>query len=118
MFSLCTQTNNAFHSGTLKTSILAGSTFNVTWHLGYPHRGGFKIQVLNQKEKPILDLTKSETGFVTGDPTALSYEVKLPKDFECRDCSIRLLRQAGEWGKSYTFWSCADVDIIPSKDSN
>ena len=25
-------------SGSVKTSLLTGSTFNVTWHLGYPHR--------------------------------------------------------------------------------
>jgi len=45
---------------------------------------------------------------------ALAHEVHLPKDFVCRDCTIRLLRQASEWGKNYMFWSCADVDIIPS----
>lgn len=101
--------------GTLKTSILSGSTFNVSWHLGYPHRGGYRIQVLDQREKPILDLTSGQNNsvFVEGDPTALAYSVSLPKNFECRDCTIRLIRQASEWGKNYMFWSCADVDIIP-----
>ncbi|KZS04520.1 Uncharacterized protein APZ42_032839 [Daphnia magna] len=104
--------------GSLKTSILSGSTFNVTWHLGYPHRGGYRIQVLDASEKPILDLTNGgqqnkSSVFVEGDPTALSYLVQLPKDLECRDCTIRLIRQASEWGKNYMFWSCADVDIIP-----
>ncbi len=107
------------NAGTLKTSILSGSSFNVTWHLGYPHRGGYRIQVLDSREKPILDLTgqqkNSSSVFVEGDPTALSYLVQLPKDLECRDCTIRLIRQATEWGKSYMFWSCADVDIIPRK---
>lgn len=108
--------------GSLKTSILSGSTFNVTWHLGYPHRGGYRIQVLDASEKPILDLTNGgqqnkSSVFVEGDPTALSYLVQLPKDLECRDCTIRLIRQASEWGKNYMFWSCADVDIIPRKSS-
>lgn len=103
--------------GTLKTSILSGSTFNVTWHLGYPHRGGYRIQVLDSREKPILDLTQGQNNsvFVDGDPTALAYSVTLPKELQCKDCTIRLIRQASEWGKSYMFWSCADVDIISRK---
>ncbi|CAG7730586.1 unnamed protein product [Allacma fusca] len=27
--------------GTLKTSLISGSKFNVTWHLSYPHRVSF-----------------------------------------------------------------------------
>ena len=46
---------------------------------------------------------------------AQRYEIQLPKDFECRDCTMRLIRQASEWGGNYRFWSCADVDIIPRK---
>lgn len=43
-----------------------------------------------------------------------SYSVQLPGDFVCEDCTIRLLREALEWGNSYRFWSCADVDIKTS----
>jgi len=46
---------------------------------------------------------------------AQAYVVQLPPDFNCSDCTIRLMRQAEEWGKSYRFWSCADVDILSSK---
>lgn len=46
---------------------------------------------------------------------AQSYAVQLPGDFVCEDCTIRLLREGLEWGNSYRFWSCADVDI---KNSN
>ena len=42
--------------------------------------------------------------------------VSLPEDLECIDCSLRLVRQASEWGKKYLFWSCADVDILPPRD--
>ena len=35
----------------------------------------------------------------------------IPKDLNCVDCSIRLVRQALEWGTDYMFYSCADVDI-------
>lgn len=37
--------------------------------------------------------------------------MQLPNDFECIDCTIRLLREAAEWSNNYKFWSCADVDI-------
>lgn len=32
--------NNRFHyfPGSVKTSLMSGSSFNVTWHLAYPHR--------------------------------------------------------------------------------
>jgi len=44
---------------------------------------------------------------------AQSHKVKLPKNFTCNDCTVRLLRQASEWANNYRFWSCADVDIVP-----
>lgn len=31
-------------------------------------------------------------------------------------CYYRLVREAGEWGKSYQFYSCSDVDIVSNKD--
>ncbi len=46
---------------------------------------------------------------------ALGQLVRLPADFTCQDCTLRLVRQANEWGKSYRFWSCADIDIVPSE---
>ena len=45
--------------------------------------------------------------------SAQSFLVELPSDFECVDCTIRLVRQALEWSSRYLFWSCADVDIVP-----
>ncbi|KAB0804717.1 hypothetical protein PPYR_01687 [Photinus pyralis] len=104
--------------GSIKTSILAGSKFNVSWHLGYPHKGGFKIQLLDHLERPVLDLTPTIQGseFVSSDATAQSYQVQLPSDYNCNDCTLRLIRQALEWSNNYKFWSCADVDIKPRKE--
>ncbi len=39
-------------------------------------------------------------------------QVRLPRDLECSGCTIRLMRQALEWGRRYRFWSCADIDIV------
>jgi len=101
-----------------RTKLKAGTSLNVTWSLGYPHKGGFYLEVLDPKDRSIRTLTPEQEGnkFITGDPTAQSYVVSLPGDLQCLDCSIRLVRQASEWGKNYKFWSCADVDILPSSD--
>ena len=40
-----------------KMSLVSGSTINVTWHLGYPHQGGFRIDLLNKDENVILSFT-------------------------------------------------------------
>ena len=42
--------------------------------------------------------------------------MEIPRDLECKDCTVRLVRQALEWGKRYLFWSCGDVDIIPARE--
>ena len=38
-------------------------------------------------------------------------EIEIAPDLSCRDCTIRLVRQALEWN-NYRFHSCADVDIV------
>ncbi|XP_050076124.1 uncharacterized protein LOC126563522 [Anopheles maculipalpis] len=104
--------------GSLKTSFIEGSTFNVSWHLAYPHRGGFRLEILDAREKPVLNLTPSskEKRFVRDDVTAQQFQVSLPRNFTCRDCTLRLVRQADEWGGNYRFWSCADVDVVPRRE--
>ena len=47
----------------------------------------------------------------------LHHEIRLP-DIECLNCTIQLMREAGEWGAGvcnggkYDFYTCADVDIV------
>lgn len=101
-------------------------------------QGGYKIQILDHLERPQLDLTPSIKGseFVRNDATwvkhicceifalqtpsflcsAQSHEIRLPQNFTCEDCTLRLLRQADEWTNSYRFWSCADIDIKLRKE--
>lgn len=45
--------------------------------------------------------------------SAQQFQVRLPSDFTCNNCTLRLLRQADEWANGYRFWSCADIDVIP-----
>jgi hypothetical protein len=42
-------------------------------------------------------------------------EVELDANLQCPGCTIRLMRQALEWGDSYKFMSCANVDIVKVK---
>jgi len=59
-----------YFSGDVRTSIKAGTKFNVTWHLGYPHQGGFRLELLGPDEKKVKDLTPTGNGpFVLGDTT-------------------------------------------------
>nr|XP_031827935.1 uncharacterized protein LOC116424971 isoform X3 [Nomia melanderi] len=80
-------------------------------------QGGFRLQILDALDRPLVDLTPvtKSSEFVEDDATAQSYAVQLPQNFTCTDCTIRLLREAEEWGSSYRFWSCADIDIIERK---
>lgn len=56
-------------SGDVRTTLRAGSKFNVTWHLGYPHQGGFRLELLDPDEKLVTVFTASDSEFVTGDTT-------------------------------------------------
>lgn len=57
--------------GDRRTQLRAGTIFNVTWHLAYPHRGGYKLELLNAEEKPWMDLTPvtGKNDFLRSDTT-------------------------------------------------
>jgi hypothetical protein len=60
----------ALRLGDVKTTLKAGTRFNVTWHLGYPHQGGFKLELLDADGRFLRDLTVPNEGeYVTGDTT-------------------------------------------------
>ncbi|GAB6031628.1 hypothetical protein CHUAL_009388 [Chamberlinius hualienensis] len=97
-----------------RTTIVAGSTFNVTWHLAYPHRGGYRLQLLTDEGRPWMNLTPSSgpNAFLREDATAQRHQIQIPRNISCKGCSIRLEREAAEWSNNYLFWSCADVNIV------
>ncbi|CAL8102783.1 unnamed protein product [Orchesella dallaii] len=100
-------------SGRYRTSLLAGSTFNATWHLGYAHQGGYRLELFDRQENKLLDLTPNEhNGFYRGRMTAQWHLVDLPQNLTCHDCTIRLLRQVPEFSPDFQFLSCSDVDIV------
>lgn len=103
--------------GNIKTTIpLNGEKLKVEWHLGYSHGGGIKLELLDAQEQKLLDLTPDFVLTNVNEKYETSYEVAIPNLNECRDCVIRLTRQATEWGTNYQFMSCADVDIVKNED--
>ena len=59
------------YSGETRTKLKAGTNINVTWHLAYPHRGGFRLEVLDPQDRPIRTLTPEQDGnkYISSDPT-------------------------------------------------
>lgn len=50
---------------------MAGVQLNVSWHLAYPHRGGYRLELLDKNENFVMDLIKRDKSqtYIQGDPT-------------------------------------------------
>lgn len=48
------------------TNLISGQTYEIVWHLGYAHKGGFQIDLLDSSGKLIKLLTPN--GFVGNEP--------------------------------------------------
>ena len=49
--------------GSIKTTLPAGRKHKITWHLGYAHQGGVRIELYDGQDRKLQDLTQ---GFVNG----------------------------------------------------
>eukprot|EP00117_Sycon_ciliatum_P032762 scpid90980/ scgid25339/ len=100
------------------TTVAAGSTIDVSWHLGFAHRGGVEVNLLT----PIATYNLT-TGFVrSDDPTLLHLRVTLPAGITCAaangsTCTLHIRHQALEWGTNYIFHSCADLNVTAATTS-
>ncbi|VDK17311.1 unnamed protein product [Anisakis simplex] len=94
------------------TNLYTNQTYNITWRLQNPHQGGYRITLLDEKGEPVEQLMPtSGTGYAGDeDQTAQSQVVRITK--ACNHCTIQLLRQALEWGDSYSFHACSDVNVV------
>ena len=53
--------------GDIKTTMPAGQRHKITWHLGYAHQGGIRLELYDGQDRKIQDLTQSSnSGFVDG----------------------------------------------------
>lgn len=101
--------------GETRTVLKAGSTLNVSWHLGYPHGGGYRLELVSPGEGQALQLLPSPATSdweIEGARFSQSHVITIPQGTECENCYLKLERQATEWGKKYKFRSCSDVRII------
>ena len=78
--------------GAAKTSLIVNKQLNITWHLGYPHQGGFKLELFDSDENLVKSLTpinggSKGKGWIDQDTTAQSYNVIF--DEECKDCTVK-----------------------------
>ncbi|CAL2030907.1 unnamed protein product [Caenorhabditis brenneri] len=93
----------------VRTFLKAGSTIEMNWFVAVPHMGGIRLEVLNSSDEPIAIFTNFNDAF---NVTETTKKVELPPNFECKDCAIRMTTQATEYGNSYFFYSCADINIV------
>lgn len=49
------------------TNLAMGQTYDIVWHLGYAHKGGFQIDLLDSNGKVVKILTPN--GFVGNEST-------------------------------------------------
>eukprot|EP00092_Neocalanus_flemingeri_P036033 GFUD01039233.1.p1 GENE.GFUD01039233.1~~GFUD01039233.1.p1 ORF type:complete len:472 (+),score=185.88 GFUD01039233.1:193-1608(+) len=118
--SFRTEGDCGMESGTLRTSLTAGSLLNLTWHLGYPHGGGYRLELVSPKQSLAMLLVpaggKENSWETEQGKFAQSHPVQLPQGVECEDCYLRFQRQATEWGKNYKFRSCADIKLVSERE--
>lgn len=116
----------------LSRSYAIGSPLTVTWSMPYAHQGGYTLRLLNEDGDIVQFLAGQNDAAGVSQWTGLDdltcvccsvnygldvifrrqfVNVTLPTD-ECKNCKLQLRRQAAEWGSSYIFHSCADIDLI------
>ncbi|KAE9414773.1 hypothetical protein Angca_000168, partial [Angiostrongylus cantonensis] len=100
------------------TNLLAGSTYNITWRMQYPHQGGYRIILADQDGNTVEQLSPVSGMEYAGtdNQVAQSQEVHITRP--CSQCTIILERQALEWGKSYRLRTCADVNVLETISAN
>ncbi|KAK3762553.1 hypothetical protein RRG08_032084 [Elysia crispata] len=92
------------------TNIPAGSAVDLSWHIAYPHRGGSAFELRSNNEKVLWRYPW--TGWILADDVSqLNISLVLPNEV-CENCTLRMLKQAREWGGGYTFWSCTDINLV------
>jgi len=101
--------------GDIKTNLQAGGSLNLTWSLGYPHPGGYRLTLVNpttSNQKVLIPTSGSDWETAQG-KYAQSHQLQLPSE-SCDDCYLRFERQATNWGANYIFRSCADISLSSS----
>ncbi|VDN03274.1 unnamed protein product [Thelazia callipaeda] len=97
----------------LHTDLYVGESYNFTWRLQYPHQGGYRISMINETGDIVEYLAPVQGGEYIGIEDQISQNAVIRPLHSCFHCTVLLERQALEWGKTYGFRSCADVNVHP-----
>ncbi|KAI8773675.1 uncharacterized protein LOC106064189 isoform X1 [Biomphalaria glabrata] len=98
------------------TELSPSTALVVQWHLAYTHRGGVYIELRDSKDK-IIKRYPDVGWTLQNDVSATSYTIVLPPS-ECYNCTLRLVKQATDWGEEHVFWSCADIHLTQQELSS
>ena len=79
-------------AGDERTLLASGSTLNFTWHLGYPHGGGYRLELVDPGQS-LSQLLVPEGGDeasweLMNGKTAQYHSVQLP-NIECENCYLK-----------------------------
>ncbi|KAE9552454.1 hypothetical protein FO519_004339 [Halicephalobus sp. NKZ332] len=100
------------------TDFVIGMNYKMTWTLGHrSHKGGIRISLLDPLDKKIKQLIPEEDGKWLEDKDD-PFSQNLTFSEVCHGCVLQIERQALEYGKSYIFHSCADVNILEAVSDN
>eukprot|EP00210_Caulerpa_lentillifera_P002713 g2593.t1 len=101
----------------ITTNLEAGTLLNATWNLHYPHQGGWRFALFDSDGRQVMSWAGEDHWGCNYDGTQQWTQLMLPSE-PCRNCVLRLERQALEWGRTYLFRSCARVNLVESNPCN
>uniref|UniRef100_A0A0N5B047 EGF-like domain-containing protein n=1 Tax=Syphacia muris TaxID=451379 RepID=A0A0N5B047_9BILA len=98
------------------TDLNVGETYNISWRMQYPTKGGLRLTLMDESGKLIQKiLPASETSNFTDANNDLIFATQFRPSKPCEQCIIRIEQQALENGSSYEFYSCADINILETE---
>jgi hypothetical protein len=54
------------HRAGILTTFLAGSQVNVSWFMAYPHQGGYRVELMNDRDEVVRVLAPNDNTSVAG----------------------------------------------------
>lgn len=78
-------------AGDERTLLASGSILNFTWHLGYPHKGGYRLELIDRSQqlsKLLVPEGGDEDSWEVTDKTAQYHSVQLP-NVQCEKCYLK-----------------------------
>ena len=86
-------------------------------NLHYAHQGGWRFELYDSDAELVAIWNDTSHWGCNHDGTQQWVLLDLPSS-PCTNCTLRLVRQALEWGPTYLFYSCAMVSIVSSNRTN